>query len=83
MRIMNKRTLIAGLIVLVIGIALNLGAEQIMSSYPNGKSISSSASGSFAVASLTIGSLMAISVIITIIYGAIQPDQPVHYNNNL
>ncbi len=80
---MNKRTLIAGFIVLLIGIVLNLGAEQIMSSYPNGKSLSSSASGSFAIASLIIGSLLAVSGIILLIYGAISPEPPIHYNNNL
>jgi len=64
---MNKRILITGFIVLAIGIALDLGAEQIMSSQPNGKPLSSTASRNLTAASLIIGFLLAISGFILLI----------------
>ena len=80
---MDKRTVIAGFIVLAIGIALNLGAEEIMSYYHNSKSLSSNALSCFATASIIIGPIVAFAGIILLIYGAVLPDPPVHWNNNL
>lgn len=78
---MNKRTLFAGFIVLVIGIALDAVIDQILlSSLPHNTSYTLS---QFASGSIIISYRLRFAGIISIIYGAILPDQPVHYDNNL
>jgi uncharacterized membrane protein len=77
----NKRTLIAGFIVLAIGIALDSGADQIISS-----SLRRSPPlvlREFAIASIIIGGIVAFAGVILIIYGFVLPDPPVHWDNDL
>lgn len=84
---MNKRTLIAGFIVLAIGITLGLAGAQLISSninaYPHGIPLASRASWDFALASAIIGIIFALAGSILVIYGAILPDPPVHWDNDL
>ena len=75
---MNKRTLIAGFIVLAIGIVLfSLSAH--FSDINNPSHLASE----FVVGSFIIGGLLVFVGIILLIYGAILPDPPVHWDNNL
>ena len=80
MIIMNKRTVIAGIIVLAVGVALWLVGLQTL--FSMGTHIQS-ALWRFAYASEIVGGLISLAGIILIIYGAILPDPPVHWNNNL
>ncbi len=84
---MNKKTLIAGLIVLMIGVALVLFGEQLIASninaYPHGIPINSRASYYFALASTITGGIVVFSGIILLIYAFVLPDPPVHWKNNL
>ena len=84
---MNKRTLIAGIVVLAIGITLGLLGNQlvvsVINSYPHGIPSNSRASWDFAWGLIIVGWLFGISGFILLIYGAISPDPPVHYSNNL
>ena len=83
---MNKKAVIAGFIVLVIGIALALVAEHFLytfvNSHPNGAGNSVVLYDSY-VASYIVGGLLALAGIIVFIYGFILRDPPVHWNNNL
>jgi hypothetical protein len=75
---MNKRTLIAGFIVLAIGIMLfSLGDHFSVTDNP------SHLTAEFAVGFGIIGGILAFAGIVLLIYGAILPDPPVHWNNNL
>lgn len=78
---MNKKTLVAGFIVLAIGISLGLVADQIISS--NLTHNLSLAVRDFAVSSLIIGYVLDFAGVILLIYGAILPDPPVHWDNDL
>jgi hypothetical protein len=78
---MNKRTLIAGFIVLAIAIALGVAGDQIAASSLN-HNISHTLS-EFAVTSIILAYIIGLAGIILIIYGAILPDPPVHWDNNL
>lgn len=64
---MDKRTLISGLIVLAVGIALwsVTGQNQI------------------GVVTLILGYIVIFAGIVLIIYAFVLPDPPVHWNNNL
>jgi hypothetical protein len=75
---MNKRTLIAGFIVLAIGIVLYLLSVQ-YSTVDNPSHLISE----FVVGALIVGGLFALAGIILIIYGAILPDPIVHWDNDL
>ncbi len=75
---MNKKTLIAGFIVLAIGIVLFSLGDQ-FSAIDNPSHLISE----FVIGSFIISGLLLFAGIILIIYGAIQPDPPVHWNNNL
>jgi hypothetical protein len=83
---MNKRTLVAGIIVLAIGIALGSVGNQLVATFinlhPHGAS-NSLVQWDFAWALAIIGWLFGIAGVIVLIYGAISPDPPVHWNNNL
>ena len=75
---MNKKTLIAGFIVLAIGIVLfSLGNQFSVINNP------SHLISEFAVGFGIIGGILAFAGIVLLIYGAILPDPPVHWNNNL
>jgi len=75
---MNKRTLLAGFIILAIGIVLfSLGDQFSVTDNP------SHLISEFVVGSFIIGGILAFAGIVLIIYGAILPDPPVHWNNNL
>lgn len=75
---MNKRTLIAGFIILAIGIVLfSLSDHFSVANNP------SHLISEFVVGSLIIGGLLVFAGIILLIYGAILPDPPVHWDNNL
>ena len=78
---MNKRTLIAGFIVLAIGIVLFSVAGQISTSAMTQNL--SHLMNEFGAASYIIGGILVFSGIVLLIYGAILPDPPVHWNNNL
>ena len=78
---MNKRTLLAGTIVLAIAIAPGAIGDQIVAS--SLKQNVSHTLSEFAVASIILAYIIGLAGIILIIYGAILPDPPVHYDNNL
>ncbi len=83
---MNERTAIAGIVVLVIGIALLLGASKLYSTYfgyPNYVPLNSSALGYFVATSVVVGILFVIAAIVLILYGWISPAPPVHWDNDL
>jgi hypothetical protein len=78
---MNKKSLLAGFIVLAIGIALvsvssQLGYDSLIHSEPIQIM-------DFAFVSLIVGGLFVLAGIVLLIYGAILPDPPVHWDNNL
>ena len=73
---MNKRTLIAGFIVLAIGIAI----EEL--AYHFGLTTGRQFGRILALLSI-FDILVLLAGVILIIYGAIQPDPPVHWDNNL
>jgi hypothetical protein len=72
---MDKRTVVAGGIVLAIGLVLQLIALNF--GYSTGLVFK------IVTVSIIIGYLLIIAGIIMLIYGAIRPDPPVHYDNNL
>ena len=78
---MNKRTLLAGFIVLAVAIALGAIGDQIVASSLN-QNVSHTLS-EFAVASIILAYIIGLAGVVLIIYGAILPDPPVHYDNNL
>jgi hypothetical protein len=75
---MNKKTLLAGVIVLAIGIVLFSMGDQ-FSLIDNPSHLISE----FVVGSFIIGGLLLFAGIILLIYGALLPDPPIHYDNNL
>jgi hypothetical protein len=78
---MNKRALIAGFIVLAIGIVLVSVADHIGVSELT-QNVSLQIRG-VAFASFFVGGLLILSGVILLIYGAILPDPPVHWDNDL
>ncbi len=72
---MDKRTVVAGGIVLAIGLVLQLIALSF--GYSIGLIFK------IVTASIIIGYLLILAGIIMLIYGATRPDPPVHYDNNL
>jgi uncharacterized membrane protein YedE/YeeE len=82
---MNKRTLVAGIIVLAIGIALVLVSNQLYATFINTHPHGATNSNPFQLASffLIIGYIFGFAGVIVLIYGAISPDPIVHWNNNL
>lgn len=78
---MNKKAVFSGFIVLVIGIVLQSVSDQIINSeLTHTDPIQIRA---FAAGSLIIGGLLVFGGVVLLIYGAILPDPPVHWNNNL
>lgn len=77
--IMDKRTLTAGFIVLAVGAAMGLLADQLI---PVGVS-ETLLTREIAITLIIVSVIVNVSGIILIIYAFVLPDPPIHWNNNL